>query len=453
MKLCNLLSCILLTFFSIPSISGDLSFGATKASSLFNQANANRILLLGFKDQHINRVQSASISSSYRRRGSYQSSAWSQRTTTQIGSEYNLQKLSEWPMTEVGIHCAVYLVPSGLSLEKTIDRLAKDKRIDIVQKIHQFQTKAHNYNDPYYKLQSNMHAMQIGQAHGIATGRNVTIAMIDTGVDITHPDLNGQIGFNKNFASGVSSSFSTDMHGTAIAGILVARTNNETGIIGIAPDARLIVLKACWPNKTNSFDAICNSFTLALAVNSAIKSGAKILNMSLSGPQDPLLELLLKKATEKGMIVIASDPGSTKNSERFPASLENVIPVQTIRNSNSKNLNQNQSINAPGEHILTTLPHGSYEFVSGSSISAAQVSGIVALLLELKPDLTLSETKKILQKSVLATCNAPKKGLTFAINANTAILDLCNEVACPATTNISDFQSERIEPVLIKSGV
>jgi len=432
MKLFNLLP-ILLIFFSIPSISGDLSFGTVEASSLFNQENSNRILLLGFKDQHINRVQSASISSSYRRRGSYQSSAWSQRTTTQIGSEYNLQKLSEWPMTEVGIHCAVYLVPSGLSLEKTIDRLAKDKRIDIVQKIHQFQTKAHNYNDPYYKLQSNMHAMQIGQAHGIATGRNVTIAMIDTGVDITHPDLNGQIGFNKNFASGISSSFSTDMHGTAIAGILVARTNNETGVIGVAPNAKLIALKACWPNHTASFDATCNSFTLALAVNTAIKLGVDILNMSLSGPQDPLLEILLNKAVEKGMIVVAADPdpGSSKDSERFPASLKNVISVQTLRMFDSNKKSQNQSINAPGENILTTLPHGTYDFISGSSISAAHVSGIVALMLELKPGLTLDESRKILQGSILATCSATDKGgLTYGINANLAVLEICDKIMC-----------------------
>lgn len=431
MKRCHLLFLVLLAIASPPSLGEDMALDGAKFASLFNHQAADRILLVGFEDQHINRVQNVSSSSSYRRRGAYQSSTWSQGVTNKIEGEYHLQKLTEWPMTEVGVHCAVYLVPANQSVEKTIVNLKRDKRVEIVQKMHLFKTKTHKYSDPYFMLQSNMHDMQIELAHSVTTGQNVTIAMIDTGVDLNHPDLNGQIKFNKNFVPSISSSFSTDMHGTAVAGILVARSDNETGIIGVAPDARLIALKACWPNHTASFDAECNSFTLALAVNTAIKLGVNILNMSLSGPQDPLLEILLNKAVEKGMIVVAADPGSSKDNERFPASLKNVISVQTLRMFDSNKKSQNQAINAPGENILTTLPHGTYDFISGSSISAAHVSGIVALMLELKPDLTLDESRKILQESVLATCGATDKGgLTYGINANLAVLEICDKIMC-----------------------
>ncbi len=429
MKLYNLFLLILLTISSPHSQSEEMIFKTKGLTSLFNPQEADHILLVGFEDRHINRIQN--VSSSYRRRGiNYKSSTWSKRITTQIETQYGLKKLTEWPMTEVDIHCAVYLIPADKSVEKTIEQLAQDSRVQIVQKMHLFKTKTHGYNDPYYKLQSNMHNMQIDQAHKITTGRDVTIAMIDTGVDMEHPDLKGQIVFTKNFASVVSSGFSNDMHGTAIAGLLVAHSDNEKGIIGVAPNARLIALKACWPSSANSFDATCNSFTLAMAVNTAIKLGAKILNMSLTGPQDPLLEVLLNKAMEKGMIVVAADTGYKNDTNRFPASLKNVISVQTIQTPFTNKTKTNQSIIAPGENILTTIPHGTYDFISGSSLATAQVSGIVALLLELKPKLTLTEVKKILLNSVLATCSATNNGLAYGINANIAVLELCDEHIC-----------------------
>ena len=430
MKRYDFLLLIFLMLVSPLAICEDLSSVKAELSSLLNQGTADRTLLVAFSDRYINRFQRSANPASYRRRGPYKSSTWSKRITIQIGEQYSLQKLTEWSMTEVGLHCAVYLVPIGQSMEKTIARLEQEKRVQVVQKMNLFKTKAHKYNDPYYKLQTNMHNMQISLAHGVTTGRNVTIAMIDTGVDIDHPDLIGQIEINKNFAFGISSSFSNDMHGTAVAGIMVARTDNETGIIGVAPNARLIVLKACWPSQAGYFEATCNSYTLALAVNTAIKLGADVLNMSLTGPKDPLLEILLNKAMEKGIIVVAADPDSTKENEGFPASLKNVISVQGMRKSESNKKIKNQSINAPGLDILTTLPHGTYDFISGSSISAAHVSGIIALLLELKPDLTLDESRKVLKNSAHVLCSTTTNGQNCGINANMAVLEICDEVTC-----------------------
>ncbi len=430
MKHYNLLFLILLTLTSTPSQSEEMTVKNTEFASLFNPQETDHILLVGFEDRHINRIQN--VSSSYHRRGgNYNSSTWSKRITTQIETEYGLKKLTEWPMTEVDIHCVVYRIPANRSVEKTIAQLAQDKRVEIVQRMHLFKTKTHQYNDPYYKLQSNMHDMQIDQAHKMTTGKNIKIAMIDTGVDMNHPDLKGQIEFNQNFVHGISPSFSTDMHGTAVAGVLIAHSNNEKGIIGVAPNARLIALKACWPSSANAFEATCNSFTLALAVNTAIKLDAKILNMSLIGPQDPLLEILLNKAIKKGMVVVAADSSSKNDSNRFPASLKNVISVQSMKISFTNKTTKNQSIIAQGENVLTTIPRGTYDFISGSSLAAAQVSGIVALLLELKPEMTLVETKQILQNSVLASCSATNKELSYGINANIAILELCDQQRCP----------------------
>lgn len=426
MKAHSALLLLILGMFSAPSQSGDLNLGASDLSAVFNVANADRLLLVGFPDKSINRVQGAGPTS-YRRRGSYQSSTWSQRITNQIAGDYQLQKLTEWPMSEVGVHCAVYQIPAGASVPETVQRLSRDSRITVVQNMHLFKTRGHQYNDPYFKLQTNLQQMQIGQVHGKTTGRNVTIAMIDTGVDLKHPDLVDQIAQNENLASDISADFSNDKHGTAVAGVMVARKDNGTGIIGLAPDAKLIALKACWPSQIDSIEAVCNSFTLALAVNTAMKTGAKILNMSLTGPHDAFLELLLNKAMEKGIIVVAADTGSENKDENFPASLKDVISVQSLRQASAEHKVLLDTITAPGEKILTTLPHGTYDFISGSSIAAAEVSGIIALLLELKPDLNFTEAKSILQKSGLQATNVTFSG----INANKAVALLCGTISCP----------------------
>lgn len=426
MKIPRLLSFLLLVMLSSTVHSDDLKVAANDLANVLNPALAERLLLIGFPDQSLNRVQNAS-SGAYRKRGSYQSSSWSERISDAIAQDYHIEKLTEWPMSVVGVHCVVYQVPGNTSVATTIAELSKDSRVRIVQNMHLFKTKAHQYNDPYFKLQANLQQMDIGLAHTKTTGKNSTIAMIDTGVDLDHPELAGQISASENFASQISASFANDKHGTAVAGIMVARSDNGTGIIGIAPDAKLIALKACWPDQADAMAAVCNSFTLALAVNKAIQSGAKILNMSLTGPKDAFLELLLNKAIEDGMIVVAADTGENNAQQNFPASLKNVISVQSL--NPIRQIPPLLGITAPGEKILTTLPHGTYDFISGSSIAAAEVSGIIALLLELKPDLDINEVLAILQTSELPNAETAFSG----INANTAVLKLCATADCPKT--------------------
>lgn len=146
MKPCSLLLLIWIATVSPPSLGEEMAFNTTEFATLLDQQEADHILLVGFEDRHINRIQN--MSSSYRRRGgNYKSSTWSKRITTQIEKQYNLQKLTEWPMTEVGIHCAVYLVPAGKSVEKAITQLAQDKRVQVVQRMHIFKTKTVNYNE------------------------------------------------------------------------------------------------------------------------------------------------------------------------------------------------------------------------------------------------------------------------------------------------------------------
>lgn len=368
---------------------------------LFDDEKADRIILVTYADKHIDRIPIGAASQAYRRRGEYSSSTWSNRVAVSIETDYKIKILSQWPIREIGEHCVVYLVSEDQSLVEVIDALKNDDRIDNVQAMSTFQVMANKYNDPYYRLQTNIHTLNLAEIHRQTTGRNIVIAIIDTGVDANHPDLKGQIHHIKNFVTKKSADFFSDLHGTAVAGVIAAKANNGQGIVGIAPDSHVIALKACWGEKSGSLEATCNTFTLALAIDAAIEMKADILNLSLTGPHDPLLSRLIEKAMQRGIIIIASQPDRSDEKSGFPAQQAGVIGVRSLSNEviQSSSGNHLLAVAAPGEEILTTLPKDTYDFISGNSLAAAHVSGLAALLLQLKNSLTKQEIFKLLAKA------------------------------------------------------
>lgn len=374
-------------------------------SILFNPNGQDQIILVVFGDQNINRVHSGSPTAFYRKRGEYKGSTWSKRVTEDILEDYSLQYLADWPMTEVGAHCVVYRVPDAISVDQVLLKLDQDSRIDFAQRMHLFKTSAGQYKDPYFGLQSSLDSLRISDIHSRTTGKDIKIALIDTGVDFDHPDLQGTVETTQNFVSVVSSGFSGDAHGTAVAGIIAAQPDNDIGIVGIAPGATLHALKACWPDKAGSMDAACNSFTLALAINAAIRSEVDIINMSLTGPDDRLMTLLLNAAIERGIIVVAADADTNQQDSElgFPASLENVIAVRSIDEGTAYNSTAKKLVRAPGMEILTTFPRGAYDFASGSSLATAHISGVVALLRQIEPDISTENLFKLLKDESSST--------------------------------------------------
>jgi subtilisin family serine protease len=313
---------------------------------------------------------------------------------------FHLRSVLSWPLAALRERCIVFdVLPnrSPIDVAQIADRIAHDPRVRSAQPILIFHTTAapappaSNGGDPYSHLQHAATALRLPQAHRVATGKGVRIAVVDTGVDLDHPDLRGRIAAAGNFVDRGEQTFTSDIHGTAVAGVMAAAAGNAVGIAGVAPDAQLLALKACWPEVPGARQALCNSYTLAKAVDFALTSHVQVLNFSLAGPPDPLLGRLLRVALDRGVAVVAAvaagDPGGG-----FPASLDGVLAVQGTGPGGSQaspvSPGRRVPLAAPGVDILSTVPRASYDFFTGSSLAAAEVSGIAALLLERRPHLT-----------------------------------------------------------------
>ncbi|HYA65127.1 MAG TPA: S8 family serine peptidase, partial [Burkholderiaceae bacterium] len=290
---------------------------------------------------------------------------------------YGLSLKQDWPMPALGVACYVMEVARGESVDEKIRQIARDRRVESVQAMQSFQALEHN--DPMFAAQPSAVRWRLAELHEAATGRSVSIAQIDSGVDVDHPDLAGQIMLASNFVD--ASSYAPEEHGTAVAGILAARADNGVGIVGVAPGARVLALRACW--QAGSAVARCNSFTLAKALQFAIDRHSRVVNMSLSGPPDRLIARLLDVLWQLGTtVVVAADPAAVDGG--FPASHPHVLAVRAEEDSPGADFKDTDAL-APGRDIPTTLPGARWGVVSGSSFAAAHVSGLVALLLEVAP--------------------------------------------------------------------
>jgi subtilisin family serine protease len=218
-------------------------------------------------------------------------------------------------------------------------------------------------------------------ARKYSRGNGVLIGMIDTPVDHNHTSLKGRIE-RKDLVTIIPESAAQMMHGTLVAGVIVSQNPR----IGIAPDARLYAISAfnVDPKKPGKF--VSKSSLVAKAINLAIKRKVRILNLSFSGGHDALVEKMINKALSAGITVVAAGGNNGKKGEpAYPAALAGVMAVTAVDRLKKpyEFANQGRYIDlaAPGVGILTTAPGGRFKLASGTSLSAAHVSGAIALLM------------------------------------------------------------------------
>src|SRR5688572_20627337 len=208
------------------------------------------------------------------------------RVLTQLAREHDLRRVEGWPIQSLDVYCEVLTVPEGRNVAEVVAALNRDSRVDLAQPMNLFDTQAAKYDDPYLDLQSAATAMEVESAHELATGRGVSIAIIDSAVDGDHPDLRGRVRLTRNLATEHPNARGGEIHGTAIAGIIASAVNNREGIIGIAPDVTIAALRACWAVTEGGPGAQCSSFSLALALEVALGLQPNVINLSLAGPND-----------------------------------------------------------------------------------------------------------------------------------------------------------------------
>jgi hypothetical protein len=346
----------------------------------------------------------------------YETSSAARATMKALAGEYHLTQLAEWPIPLLKVHCAVFEIAKDATQAMVLEMLRAEPRVRLAEPMGVFETRSETYNDPYVALQSGFKQLDVADAHGLSQGEGVRVAVIDTGVDVGHPDLGNKVATVRDLVGGTTEQFRRDRHGTEVTGVIAAVANNHQGIVGVAPGVKLIALKACWQIAEDTDAARCNSFTLAKAISAAIDLKSQVVNLSLGGPSDRLLSQLVETGIQRGIVFVgaASGPGAG-----FPQDVPGVLAV-TASESGAASPGQ---LHAPGREILTLLPKGHYDFASGSSLASAHVTGTVALLLAHHPGLDSKRIFDLLDRTsapVLATDSSE----TRSINACAALASI-----------------------------
>ncbi len=293
------------------------------------------------------------------------------RVAAALARSNGLSLATDWPLPILGVDCYVMDVPPTRRADEVAALLAHDPRVAWAEPMNVYRSLGHD--DPLFGLQPAAGEWHLGAMHEAATGREVRVAVIDSGVQLDHPDLAGQVALNANFVA--EREYRAEIHGTAVAGIIAARADNHAGIVGIAPQARLLALRSCW--QAAATDTLCTTLSLALGLHAAIERGAQVINMSLTGPSDRLLRELVEAALLRGISVVAAADRGTP-SGGFPAGIAGVVAVV----DESAGATPAGMVAAPGTDIPASLPDSRWAMVSGASYAAAQVSGLLALMLD-----------------------------------------------------------------------
>lgn len=312
-------------------------------------------------------------------------------------------------------------------------------------------------NDPYLKSSSNGYQYYHGEINSTAAwnynqtaGSGIKVAVIDSGIQKNHEDLKGRVASaGVTYSTPYNKAEDNDGHGTHVSGIIAATANNDKGGAGIAYKSSIVSYKALEENPITG-KAGGSTADIIKAVNAAVKSGARVINMSLGGYYyDALFEGAVDTAVNKGIVVVAAAGNEGKQLSKTignanycsPACFDNVITVSAKQKGSATKADFSNyganiiDITAPGTDIASSVPNG-YAYMSGTSQATPMVAAAAAYILSVSPDLKNNKTKsavdtvkKILQDSATTTSNSAHFGKGI-LNVEAAI-----KMAAPAATS------------------
>jgi subtilisin family serine protease len=258
-------------------------------------------------------------------------------------------------------------------------------------------------NDPYNYVQRNLDTINVAGAWRTTTGDpSVVVAVLDTGVDLTHPDIYGvDVVAPHNVLDDTTDVYDRFGHGTHVAGTIIARADNGEGMTGMAPGVSLMPVKVLDEFGFGSLSDVMDG------IDWAANHGADIINMSLGGDLDDdeiaLFQSVVTGAHDNGALLVAAAGNDGSARRLYPASLNDVVSVAATdpldKAASFSQRNTAVDIAAPGVATLSTIPRGEYDFYTGTSMAASQVSGAAALLLSARPGLVPGEAEAVLRAS------------------------------------------------------
>jgi subtilisin family serine protease len=350
-----------------------------------------------------------------------------------IARRYELTQLDSQSFPLIGTSLYRWRLGGGRTVANTVRALGGERIVASVQPNYVFLLQ-----EETAKIAAGPHGdaaqyvlakLQSAEALHIATGKDVLVAVIDSEIDAKNPDLDGTI---VKVFDPLGGNEKPHAHGTSIAGAIAAHGK----LLGIAPGAQILAVHA--------FDdtpgvARGSSFAIYKGLQWAADNGARIVNMSFAGPADPTLQRLLAAAYDKGMVLIAAaGNGGPKSDPLYPAADPNVIAVTATDSDDHlfpmANRGRQIAVAAPGVDIFALAPGGEYVFTTGTSIAAAHVSGIAALLLEHKPSLKPGDIRAALTATA-QPLGPPRPDSDFGaglVSAYRAVMWLDRTPAAPA---------------------
>jgi subtilisin family serine protease/fibronectin type 3 domain-containing protein len=291
-------------------------------------------------------------------------------------------------------HLQLVKLPKGKGLETFLNELSIDPEILNAEPNYLLKME-YTPNDTFYSSQWYLPKINVPQAWDVTQGTaGATVAIIDGGVDVTHPDLKDNIISPYNAVNGTTTLVADD-HGTHVAGIVAAAINNGAGIAGVAPKTEIM------PIDVFNGAALASISDIASGIYYAADHGAKIINMSLgSQTYSEALETAVNYAYSKGVLLVAAAGNNGTSTPVYPAAFNNVISVSASNSSDQitswSSFGAYIDIAAPGEDIYSTTPSNTYSYGSGTSMASPVVAGVAALVLAKDYSLTNNQVKSIL---------------------------------------------------------
>jgi hypothetical protein len=360
-------------------------------------------------------------------------SALSDEQADALARRHGMRRIVSQDFPLIGATIGLFRISDGRSFETVRRAFAADGSVRSAQPnfrffLQQQKTTPAEGDQAQYALAK----LRLPEAHKLAHGTGIRVAVIDSGIDTKHRELAGSI---VDSFDALASSEGPHVHGTGIAGAIAAHAR----LMGSAPAAELVAIRA-FSGTANG--AQSNSWVILKALDYAARRNARIINMSFAGPKDPLVERGINAEAARGIVMVAAAGNAgAKSPPLYPAANPNVIAVSATDAQDhlfqASNRGGHIAVAAPGAEVFLPAPDEKYQMTSGTSFSAAYVSGVAALMLERNPALRPDELRAVIMKTARDLGSPGRDDLFGAgeVDAGAAVEAVTSAQAAPVASS------------------